>query len=79
MSIRNFLQRVFRRRAINPKSEAMEILGGLGCFSNRVNRITPSMCNIGMINNVIQEMKRQGKTATARELENWLKINRNKL
>jgi hypothetical protein len=78
MSIKDFLRRIFRRKPINPKTEAMEILGGLGCFNLKPG-ITPSMCNEGMIKGVIEEMKRQGKNETAKELENWLKINQHKL
>ena len=59
-------------------SEAMRILSDLGCFKSR-NGITPSMCNAGMINEIIINCRRKGKTETADELERWLKINRNNL
>ena len=60
------------------ESEAMRILGELGCFKVR-NGITPSMCNAGMINEIILNCRRKGKTETANELENWLRINRRRI
>ena len=56
----------------------MRILSDLGCFKSR-NGITPSMCNTGMINEIIINCRRKGKNETADELERWLKINRNNL
>lgn len=73
--LRNFFRRLRRPQ----QSEAIRILGELGCFNRRSNRITPSMCNYGTIKSVIAEMRRQGKDETARDLENWLRINRRKL
>jgi hypothetical protein len=59
-------------------SEAMRILSELGCFKS-TNGITPSMCNAGMINEIIINCRRKGKTETADELESWLNQNRRRL
>jgi len=59
-------------------SEATRILSELGCF-RLVNGITPSMCNDGIIRGLIDTYRKQGKTKTANDLENWLKNNRRRL